>query len=149
MARRILDSNRLINSWRRHRPRNRSAARRLASEMTAVHGTNAIVTPVAIEFLGGTHDRDELQLAREFLSCLDIVDDGRVLPEDLVRARALAERIPHGGQARGFADCLIRAIADRLHYEVDTADTGMPRISSPLPSSQKQKSHRPRKRRER
>ena len=136
MLQRILDANRLIGQWRSNRPRHSKDAQQLARDLIERHGTAAIVTPVVIEFLGGTRDKNELTLARTFLHEFRVVDEGRILAEDFVQARALAERIPHDSRSRGFADCLIRAIADRLHYDVDTADTGMPR-SLPRPSARK------------
>lgn len=142
MGQRILDTNRLIAYWRRSPPKRPAEARSLALEMVAFYGTSAIVTPVAIEFLGGTRDRHELLLHREFLGELRIIDQGRIIPEDLVRAQALAEQIPWNGQSRDFADCLIRAMADRLHYEVDTADAGMPRIATPPPSPPRRRRNR-------
>jgi|SRR5688572_21360485 predicted nucleic acid-binding protein len=127
MLPKILDANRLIRHWRAAPPRSIADARKSAGDLCERHGTRAIVTPVVIELLGGTRDKDELARARAFLAEFQIIDAGRILPEDFVRARALAERIPHVFRPRTFADCLIRAIADRLHYDVDTADAGMPR----------------------
>ncbi len=127
MLPKVLDANRLIRHWRAAPPRSTSQARASARQLCERHGTRAIVTPVVIELLGGTRDKDELARARAFLTEFHIIDEGRILPEDFVRATALAERIPHVFRPRTFADCLIRAIADRLHYDVDTADAGMPR----------------------
>ncbi len=140
MLPKILDTNRLIRHWQAARPRTLAAARQAARDLCQRHGTSAIVTPVVIEFLGGMRDKDELARARAFLSELHIIDEGRILPEDFVNARALAERIPFIFRPRTFADCLIRAIADRLHYDVDTADAGMPRS---LPQRKADKSGRP------
>ena len=127
MLPKVLDANRLIRHWRAAPPRSIAQARAAARQLCDRHGTRAIVTPVVIELLGGTRDKDELARARVFLAEFQVIDDGRILPEDFVHARALAERIPHVFRPRTFADCLIRAIADRLHYDVDTADAGMPR----------------------
>jgi predicted nucleic acid-binding protein len=128
----VLDANRLIRHWQRDRPGNLVSARELAQALIQREGTSAIVTPVAIEFLGGTRDRSELLLARAFLNEFSIIDGGRILAEDLGHARRLAETIPRGHfRPRHFADCLIRAIADRLHYGVVTDDTGFPRSLPP------------------
>lgn len=88
---------------------------------------NAIITPVQIEFLGGVCDGHELRLAEAFLDEFKLVDGGDVRREDWERARQLARRIPRNRRARHLADCLIRAIADRLRYEVLSSDDGMPR----------------------
>jgi len=127
MLRKVLDANRLIRYWQTSRPENISDARRLARQLIDLKGTGAIVTPVVIEFVGGTRDSGDLARARAFLDEFDVIDNGRILAEDFVHALRLAE--PRRGitRRRSFADCLIRAIADRLHYEVDTEDAGMPR----------------------
>lgn len=146
MIRQVLDANRLIQHWQRTRPRTIAGARASAVELIELYGTGAIVTPVAIEFLGGTRDKGELALARAFISQFHAVDEGRILPEDFVQARALAERIPPVFRPRGFADCLIRAIADRLHYDVNTADAGMPRALSRSATGRTKRGHSARRR---
>jgi predicted nucleic acid-binding protein len=131
MLPRILDANRLIRHWQRHRPQSVADARRSARELIKLHGTNAIVTPVAIEFECGTRDQRELELARAYLNEFEIIDGGRILPEDFVQARRLAAPRQGIERKRNFADCLIRAIADRLNYGVDTEDVGFPRRLPP------------------
>jgi predicted nucleic acid-binding protein len=131
MLPKILDANRLIDHWRHARPKTVAEARRAAQELINLRGTNPIVTPVAIEFLGGTNGEDDLKRHRAFLEEFEIAAQGRILDIDFVRARSLAERTPIPFHPRSFADCLIRAIADRLHYDVDTKDKGMPRSLPP------------------
>ena len=85
-----------------------------------------------MEFIAGARDAAELERMRAFLAEFVVIDHGRILPQDWKRALALAERIPSDGRPRSALDCLIRAIADRLHYDVDTADSGMPRSNLSL-----------------
>jgi predicted nucleic acid-binding protein len=133
MARRILDTNQLIKYW--HRRRNHRSystisdeeVNRWSSELMSI--ADCIVTPVAIEFLAGTQNSDELRLARTFLSRFNVIDEGSITADDWNDARRLAERILIDGRRRTLADCLIRAVADRLGYDVLTGDTGMPRSS--------------------
>ncbi len=91
-----------------------------------MHG-NAIVTPVVVEFVAGARKSRELELFRAFLACFDVIDRGQILPADWQAARRVAERIPRDGKPRQLGDCLIRAIARRLNYEIDTADQTFPR----------------------
>lgn len=76
MVQRILDANRLIQAWRGSPPRTAKRAVRLARGVIQRHGSGAIATPVAIEFLGGTRDKEELACARAFLDEFRIVDEG-------------------------------------------------------------------------
>jgi predicted nucleic acid-binding protein len=96
-----------------------------AQELIALRNTKAIVSPVALEFLAGART-GEKELIRAFLGEFEIVDKGRIEETDWDRAYQYAERVPRDGRPRGAVDCLIRAIAERLSYEVDTADEGMP-----------------------
>jgi predicted nucleic acid-binding protein len=128
--RRILDTSVLIRHWhsRAKAPLERlteADAEAGARELAQLRGTNCIVTPVYIEFVAGTASAHELQLARAYLSEFDIVDQGRILDEDWVEARHLAERVPRNRRPRQLGDCLIKAIAQRLNYDVDTFDEGM------------------------
>ncbi len=131
----ILDTNLLIGQWKRSRRLplvgyTPSDARAWADELSKFYKTNLIVTPVYLEFVGGAIDRHEMTLTRAFLGRFEIADRGEIRPEDLMRARMLAERIPSGPRPtrRGAVDCLIRAIAVRLRCAVLTGDRGMPRI---------------------
>ena len=79
------------------------------------------------ETFGGSFPRHEsLELARAYLGEFDVIDRGRILPEDFVRARELAAPRKRITARRTFADCLIRAIADRLTHDVLTYDKGFP-----------------------
>lgn len=92
----------------------------------AMEPDDVILTPIRVEFLGGTRDRNELRLADIFLRCFVVLDGGRVLPEDLVVAERYARRVRFGGRSRGAIDCLIVAMRKRLRAEIRSGDTGIP-----------------------
>jgi predicted nucleic acid-binding protein len=129
--RRILDTNRLISYWNRQHSRrgrpDRSAVRTWAVELIDLEGTDAIVTPVRIEFLCHATTREILDLYETFLAEFAVIDEGDVIPEDWLEALRLARRIPRSGRPRQLGDCLIRAIAKRLRYDVMTNDLDFPR----------------------
>ena len=99
-------------------------------ELIEMHATNWICTPVAIEVLAGTRNQRELALHRAYLSAFAIIDDGRIPPADWQKARQLAQRVPDDrhAKARDLGDCLIRAIAERLHCEVLASDKWYRRV---------------------
>ena len=88
---------------------------------------NAIVTPVRLEFLAGTRSRDEQVLAEAYLGQFHVLDNGDVVKDDWLAAERIARRAPRDGKARDLGDCMIRAIAERLRYEVRTSDTAFPK----------------------
>lgn len=131
MRARVLDTSLLIRHWRDRRSQSaRGSARRQvrwwAQELIGWQGSDAIVTPVYIEFVAGVASEAELRQAREYLSVFRIIDEGRILPRDWVEARRLAERIPRSGKRRQLGDCLIRAIARRLRHDVVTLEVDFP-----------------------
>ena len=97
-----------------------------ARRLIDLYKTDAIVTPVRIEFVAGARDTQELEAFRIYLAMFDNVDEGRILPEDWSEAIRYAEWIPRDGRSRQLGDCLIRAIARRLKYGVWTQDSGFP-----------------------
>ena len=87
MATRVLDTNVLIRLWRGGPPspgpvNSEASARAAAMAWLALNPQDVILTPIRVEFLGGTRDREELRLADIFLGCSAVLDGGRVLPED-------------------------------------------------------------------
>ena len=130
---RVLDTNKLIRHWKRFKPadglKTPGGARAWAERLIEFEKTDAIVTPVELELLGGDLSQNDRELTEAYLQPFRIIDQGRVLPEDWDDARRLVRRIPRGPRPRprGLVDCLIRAIADRLNHEVWTDDSGMPR----------------------
>ncbi len=97
-----------------------------AGELIEMHDTKKIVTPVEIEFLAGATSAQELRLFRHFLAAFTIVDDERIPPADWQEVRRLAQRVRRDGKPRQLGDCLIRAIARRLNFDVITYDSGFP-----------------------
>jgi predicted nucleic acid-binding protein len=127
MARSILDTNRLCDHWRiMPRPQTGNEARQRARMLIQDRKTDAIVTPVRIEFLAGARSKDELALFAAFLDELDVVDRGRIVDEDWRVAENRAKHVRADGKPRQLGDCLIRAIAERLRFEVDTRDRAFP-----------------------
>jgi predicted nucleic acid-binding protein len=132
MARRILDTNILINHWR-HTFRGKASkqiseqqaidcARRLIRE----ERTNAILSPIYVEYLCGPQNKREVRNARAYLHEFHVLDEGRVLPQDWLESMRLAGRISRNGTPRQMGDCLIRAICIRLNLDVNTADSHFP-----------------------
>jgi hypothetical protein len=97
---------------------------RWGKALAEFYKTDAIATPVFIEMIAGTMDGRELSLTRTYLDCFHCVDERQVPPADWKKAIRLASRVPRKARPRDLGDCLIRAIADRLNYDVITHDTG-------------------------
>ena len=97
------------------------------NQLILLEQTNAIVTPVYLEFIAGARSRHELQLTEAYLQTFECVDGGQVLEEDWEEALRLARWIPANSKPRQLGDCLIKAIARRLRYTVRTFDLGFPR----------------------
>lgn len=131
VRRRILDTQFLIAHWLGCRRQTEDAsvevAERWAADLVATYSTDAIVTPVCIEFVAGAQNREELDLKRAYLARLRVVDKGTILDRDWVEGRRLAERVPVDGKPRQLGDGLIKAIANRLAYEVFSHDQRFPR----------------------
>jgi predicted nucleic acid-binding protein len=102
-------------------------ALQLGQDLISREGTNAIVTPVYLEFLCGARLAEETALFVEFLEAFQLVDNGEVRREDWDEAKRLIQRVPAAGKPRQLADCLIKAIAKRLRYDVQSSDGGFPR----------------------
>ena len=99
MARHVLDTNVLIRHWRKWGGRTATGkspegAAEAADHLIALRQTDAIVTPVRLEFLAGVQSSQELVLARPFLSRFRVADRGNVMPQDWAEALRLAERVP-------------------------------------------------------
>ena len=132
MARRVLDTGYLIRHWRSRMrtPLNdvrADEAETWARELIGWRNTDAIVTPVYIEFVAGVRSAHELVLARAYLAPFRVIDGGSVSHEDWKLARRIAERVPRDGKPRQLGDCLIKAIAMRLNHDVESLDVGFPR----------------------
>jgi hypothetical protein len=131
MKKRILDTSILIAHWRKRRGsslagKKTSEAGAWAKELVDLYESNAIVTPVYLEMVAGVTGQQELKLTCAYLGQFECVDHGHMLPKDWENAIRLAQRVPKNKKPRNLGDCLIRAIADRLHYEIKTFDKGFP-----------------------
>jgi predicted nucleic acid-binding protein len=144
----VLDTNVLIRHWRRSRngsldDQSASDAEQWTRRLVEIQGTDAIVSPVAIEFVCGVNTHHEMTLARAYLGIFTIIDKGIVKEEDWSEARRMAERIPLDSAARDLGDRLIKAIANRLRHSVQTFDEGMPRTRSTKEKRTRPKSGKP------
>lgn len=131
MPARVLDTNYLIRIWHgrfpgRARVDSEVSAVRVARDWLRDFPQDVIVTPVRLEFQGGSRDRDELRRCDLFLAEFHVLDEGRIVPADWQQAERLARRVPRDGRSRGAIDCLVRAICIRLHADMATDDTGVP-----------------------
>ncbi len=121
---RLLDTNILIKYWKRKQlwkqPKN--AIRRSAKELAELYEADGILTPIYIEMMVGTTSEKEVELTKEFLGELKILDEGRILADDWKHAERYAARVLRSGGRRQLGDCLIKAIADRLNYDVVSDD---------------------------
>jgi predicted nucleic acid-binding protein len=130
MKDRVLDTCILIDIWHgrspsRVRVRSEETARSAAQAWLKKYPRDAILTPIRLEFYGGTRDKDDLRLAGLFLDEFDLLDEGKVLVEDWRAAERYARWVRGEGRARGALDSLIRAICDRVGAELNTHDTGI------------------------
>jgi predicted nucleic acid-binding protein len=132
MRKRILDTSVLIHYWRTHikeqglERATPADAEQWAQDLAKLHRANAIATPVVIEFLAGTKNSHELPLARACLAQFHVADAGDVRAADWGESRRLAERVPRDGKPRQLGACLVKAIARRLKYDVQTFDQRFP-----------------------
>ncbi|MBO0699501.1 MAG: PIN domain-containing protein [Zavarzinella sp.] len=131
MPRKILDTSVLIREWNLRRSKVKGVvttdlAERWGTKLKLFYDPAFLVSPVPIEFLAGAHTSDELALFRSFLSPFRSLDEGKIPPDDWEQARRFAERIPKDGKPRQLGDCIIAAIALRLHCDVVSFDKGFP-----------------------
>jgi predicted nucleic acid-binding protein len=133
MARpRILDTNVLINHWRKLDKKDRVAAKvkAHAEELIEFQGTNLITSPVLVEFLVGARDSLELGLYRTYLEPFEVLDKGEIPRQDWDEAKRLAQWI-RKDRERKLGDCLIEAIANRFNGDVVSADCDFKRRLPP------------------
>lgn len=128
----LVDTSILVRFWRQQASGlrlsqiTRQGVEEWARRLSSVYRSDAIVTPVYVEFVAGAADSHELKLARDFLSQFEIIDQGRIPPQDWVETRRLAERVPRNRSPRQLGDCLIKAIAKRLKHDVLSHDENFP-----------------------
>lgn len=96
MARKLLDTSVLIRYWR-HRSGDSLKAKTIqdpgswGKSLTELQGTDAIVTPVYLEFVAGVMSAHELKLAQEYLGQFKVVDGGNISASDWNEARRIAQ----------------------------------------------------------
>lgn len=131
MSRMILDTSYLIAFWKRKLQSSAAPslanARAWAIELCELQGTNAIVSPVYVEFVCGARTSGETRLFESFLSAFRLLDAWEIRRSDWDEALRIARRVPQNGRPRQAIDCLVRAMANRLGCTVLTLDVGFPR----------------------
>jgi predicted nucleic acid-binding protein len=95
--------------------------------LAELRDSSHIIEPVAIEFLAGICGREEMEAAEAYVGSFSIPPNGDVRPEDWRTARDVARRVPTDGKPLPLGDCLIRAVAKRVNFDVDTFDQRFPR----------------------
>jgi predicted nucleic acid-binding protein len=125
MARpRVLDTNVLINHWRRFPPNQSRTTREFrvhAEELIQFWGTNLIVYPVLIEFLAGARTSQELELFKAYLEPFEILDKGEIPRRDWEEAKRIAQWVRRDRE-RKLGDCLIEAIVNRFNGDIVSGD---------------------------
>ena len=61
---------------------------------------------------------------KKYLEAEKLVDRQNIPPADCQEAQRLSQRVRRDGKRRQLGDCLIRAIANRLNFDVLTNDEG-------------------------
>ncbi len=152
MSRRILDTNLLVAHWRmswrelRKKEPTPVLARRWAQQLIHLRQTEWIELPVRLEFLAGRRTEEPIEVVQAYLGEFALADEGIVLPDDWRGAENYANRIL-SNRPRDLGDCLILAIADRLGFDIDTFDGGMPRSSTHRDQAKARKQRKRRKKR--
>src|SRR6266545_3898352 len=106
MKTRVLDTNILVEIWHGRwqggKPvRSEESAAEEPRKWLKKYPNDAILTPIKLELLGGTKDKDDLRLHDIFLAEFELLDEGNVLVEDWLKAERIARRIKGKGRARG------------------------------------------------
>jgi predicted nucleic acid-binding protein len=132
MSRSLLDTSVLVSYWHRHKsklksPVTTSIAQSWGQALRDFYSPSVLATPIVIEFLAGSHRKEELDLYRAFLHPFEIIDRGEISADDWKMAKRLAERIPRDGKPRQLGDCIIAAIADRFNCDLESFDLGFPK----------------------
>jgi hypothetical protein len=128
--RNILDTCILVENWRRMRAKQKKFVDekeidRWAKKLIRLEDSNAILSPIRLEIMGGIHNRKEYRQMERYLSHFRVIDEGIILPQDWSQAEQLHRlEIEKHGKALGPLDSLIKAIAHRLGHEVRSEDKG-------------------------
>ena len=105
MPRSLLDTSVLVSYWHRHKAKLKSQvtiniAQSWGKALREFYSPSVLATPIVIEFLAGSHRKEELDLYRAFLEPFEVVDRGEITAGDWKMAKRLAERIPRDGKPR-------------------------------------------------
>ena len=123
MATRILDTEVLISHYKRMtKSRTAESVKAHARHLIAVENTKWILSPIRIEFLCGAMSSDEFKLYSAYLEPFEVLDKQYISSQDWSEAERRAQWAKKTGRPRKLGDCLIQAIAKRLHAEVATRD---------------------------
>jgi predicted nucleic acid-binding protein len=132
MSKRILDSEILIrHDNKMTKARTVVAVRAHARQLIDFQETKWILSPIRIEFLCGARDRHEFQLYAAYLEQFEVLDQKNIPARDWSEAERRAQWVKESGGRRKLGDCLIQAIAERLHAEVVTMDRHFRRRTPP------------------
>ena len=130
MPKPVLDTNILIAHFQKFRPFDGKSpldAEEWAKVLIADKETNAIVSPVEVEFLCGVLNQTETVLREGYLRAFRLIDDRKTLPADWEEARRVAKHPGFHAGPRDLGDCVIAAISERLHCAVISDDKGLSR----------------------
>jgi hypothetical protein len=104
---------------------NKKEIDRWAKDLIRLEDSNAILSPIRLEIMGGVQNRNEYLQMERYLSHFTVIDEGRILPEDWKQAEHIhLLEIEKRGRTLGPLDSLIKAIANRLGHEVRSEDKG-------------------------
>ena len=132
MPTRILDTEVLISHYRKMtQSRSVQAVKAHARRLIDIEQTNWILSPIRIEFLCGARDSNEFALYSAYLESFEVFDKRNIPSQDWNEAERLAQWTKKSGRQRKLGDCLIQAIAKRLHADVVTRDQDYPRRTPP------------------
>jgi predicted nucleic acid-binding protein len=123
MATRILDTEVLISHYNKMtKSKSVEAVKAHARQLIKIQETNWILSPVRIEFLCGALSSEEFRLYAAYLEPFDILDRRNIPSRDWSEAERRANWVKDSHKRRKLGDCLIQAIAKRLHAEIVTRD---------------------------
>jgi len=120
---RILDTEVLIRHYNKMtQQRSAHAVKEHARKLIELEKTHWILSPIKIEFLCGARDSNEFNLYSAYLEAFEVLDKRKIPSQDWSEAERLAQWSKLEGRPRKLGDCLIKAIAKRLHAGVVTRD---------------------------
>jgi predicted nucleic acid-binding protein len=132
MSIRILDTEMLISHYNRMtKSKSLDAVKAHARQLIKLQETNWILSPIRIEFLCGARDSNEFKLYSAYLEPFEVLDKQNIPSQDWSEAERRAQWVKESGRRRKLGDCLIQAIAQRLHAEVVTRDQDFRRRTPP------------------